>query len=502
MPGLAFANIPGNLRIPGFFAELNAAKANTATQPQRTLIIGQILAGGLAAPNVPQISAGASDAKVQGGQGSMLAAMTAAYLQNDPFQEVWYLPLADAGGGAAGTGTIAFTGPSSAAGTISLYVGGNLSYYGQPGAISVPVTSGQSATSIGAAVAAAINAVPDLPVTATASTGTVTLSARHKGLAGNDIDIRLNYQGSAGGEVLPAGVAAVITAISGGSTNPTLTTALGNLANLGFDFIVSPFTDNTSVAALTAFMNDTAGRWSWQTQTYGHVFIASRGTFGSQTTFGTALNDQHLSVMGFFDSPTPNYVWAAALAGAAAASLRADPGLPLQTLALQGVLAPPVQSRFTPSLRNTLLYDGISTYTVDAAGAVHIENCITTYQLNSTGQPDNSYLEIETLFLLMYVLRDLRSFLTSNYGRSKLAADGTRAASGSGVVTPSILKAAIVGEYRRLESLGEVQNSAAFAAGLIVQISANNPSRVDILFDPTLIGQLRIFAVLAQFRLQ
>src|SRR5581483_4733762 len=103
-----FKQIPANIRVPGVYAELDASKANTGSINQRALIIGQILGTGIAAANVPLISAGAADAKLQGGQGSMLAAMTAAYKLNDPFGEVWYGPLADAGGGVQATGTIGF----------------------------------------------------------------------------------------------------------------------------------------------------------------------------------------------------------------------------------------------------------------------------------------------------------------------------------------------------------------------------------------------------------
>ncbi|ATW22308.1 hypothetical protein BJP44_04095 [Candidatus Williamhamiltonella defendens] len=47
-----------------------------------------------------------------------------------------------------------------------------------------------------------------------------------------------------------------------------------------------------------------------------------------------------------------------------------------------------------------------------------------------------------------------------------------------------------------------VQDSKGFAAGLMVEQNEKNPSRVDVLWDGVLINQLRIFAVLAQFRLQ
>lgn len=490
---IPFQNIPQNLRVPLFFAEVNNSQANTNQQNQRALIIGQITSTGVATPNVPLISQGAADAVVQGGAGSMLALMTAAYVASDSFGEVWYLPLTDATGATAATGTVAFTGAPTATGTISLYVAGNL--------VTIPVGLTDTPTTLATALAAAINANTSLPVTATATTGSVTVTAKNKGLGGNDIDLRLNYLGPSNGQVTPAGITATITAMASGATNPTLTTALGNLADMPFDFIVCPYTDAASLAALQALLNDQTGRWSWATQVYGHVFAAYRGTLAALTTFGLTLNAQHQSVLGFYDSPSPNWVWAADYAGAAAVALRADPGRPLQTVALSTVQPPPIQSRFTLSERNTLLFDGISTYTVAQDGTVALENVITTYQKNGFGQPDNSYLEIETMFLLMFVLRDLQGVITSKYARMKLAADGTRFAPGSAIVTPSIIAADLIAEYQNLEYQGYVQDSQAFAQALIVQQNANNPNRVDVLWPGTLINQLRVFALLAQFRL-
>ena len=491
---IPFKNIPQNIRTPLFFAELDASHANTASANQRALLIGPMTSAGIAAPNVPLISSGVGDAGVQAGASSVLALMTAAYRANDQFGELWYLPLADAAGATASAGAIAFTTPPTANGTLSLYIAGQL--------VTVPLVANQTVASIATAVAAAINLITAMPVTAAATTGTVALTADNKGLVGNDIDIRLNYQGTAGGESTPVGLAYTITPMTGGATNPTLTTALGNLLDQPFDFIACAFTDTTSLDALKAFLNDQTGRWSWQQQVYGHVFCAYRSTWAGATTFGLTRNNQHESIMPFYDSPTPAWQWAAAIAAQTAVSVRADPGVPMQTVALTGVMAPPLQSRFNLSQRNTLLYDGMSTFTVAQDGTVAIENLITTYQTNASGQPDNSYLEIEDLFLLMYVLRRMNVMVTTKYARVKLAADGTRFAPGSNIVTPSIIKADLIALYQEMEYDGYVQNSDAFAQALIVQQNSQNPNRVDVLWPGTLIDQLRIFALLAQFRLQ
>jgi phage tail sheath gpL-like len=494
---LPFKQIPNNLRVPLFYAEVDNSQANTATANQRTLIIGQIVTNvGAAVPNVLIPSQGVADAKTQGGPGSMLALMTQWYRMRDSVGEVWYLPLADDGAAVAAAGSVNFTHVATANGTLSLYIGGTR--------VQMAVLTTQTTANLATALAAAINAITDLPVTAAVDGGVntkVDITAKNLGAAGNDIDIRLNYLGTQGGEATPAGLTLTITAMANGATNPSLTTGLTNLGDQPFDFIVCPYTDTTSLNALQTFLNDTTGRWSWTSQLYGHVFFAYRGTVGARTTFGTNRNNQHETCMGFYDSPTPNWLWAANVAGAAAASLRVDPALPLHTLQLD-VLAPPVPSRDILTDRNTLLYDGISTFAVAQDGTVAIENLITTYQKNSFNQPDNSYLQVETMFTLMFVLRFLNTRITSKYARVKLADNGTRFAPGSGIVTPNIIKSDLIAAYQELEDQGLVQKSDAFAQALIVQKNANNPNRVDVLWPGTLIDQLNIFALLCQFRLQ
>ncbi|WP_234480930.1 phage tail sheath C-terminal domain-containing protein [Paraburkholderia nemoris] len=91
--------------------------------------------------------------------------------------------------------------------------------------------------------------------------------------------------------------------------------------------------------------------------------------------------------------------------------------------------------------------------------------------------------------------------MTTKYARLKLAANGTRFASGSAIVAPNIIQADVTAKYQELEFDGYVQQSDLFAQQVIVEQNANNPNRVDCLWPGTLIDQLRIFALLAQFRL-
>ena len=127
---------------------------------------------------------------------------------------------------------------------------------------------------------------------------------------------------------------------------------------------------------------------------------------------------------------------------------------------------------------------------------------MTTYQRNAFGQPDDSYLDSETLHQSAHVIRYLRSRITSKYGRCKLANDGTNFGAGQAIVTPLVIRGELIAAYRELERAGIVENTELFKAQLIVERDASNPNRLNVLFPPDLVNQLRVFALLYQFRLQ
>lgn len=246
-----------------------------------------------------------------------------------------------------------------------------------------PVTNGDNVTTIASSIQDAINAVPTLPFTASSSAGVVTLTARHKGLCGNEIPVSLNYYGFGGGEVLPAGVQIAVATGTAGTGAPVLTGAVAAMADEPFDYIGLPFNDTASV--------------------------------------------------------------------------------------------------------NTL---------------VRIQRDVTTYRKNAYGVADNSYLDSETLHTSAYVLRKLKSVITSKYGRHKLASDGTRFGPGQAIVTPAVIKGELLATYRQLECAGIVENYELFKQYLVVERDASDPNRLNTLFPPDYVNQLRVFAVVNQFRLQ
>lgn len=485
---VSFSSIPQSLRTPLFFAELDNSKANTGSETQRTLIVAPKMTAGTMASNVPVLLQGVTWAKTAAGQGSQLALMAEWYRKRDSFGEVYLLPIDDPSAGAAATGTITVASAPTATGTLSLYVAGYL--------VQVAASSSLTTATMAAAIAAAINAKPDLPVTATSSAAVVTLTSKNKGDGGNKIDVRANFYGAAGGEVMPTGLALTIVGMAGGSGAPALDAALANLGDKTFDFIVSAYTDSTSLTALKTLL---AARWAWDKMLYGHVFAGLKGTLADATTAGNGLNDPHLTIMPANASPTPPWLWAANMAGQFASSLRADPGLPLHGLPLD-VLAPAPEYRFTITERNTLLYDGMSTFTVADDGTVTTETIITTYQTNALGVADDSYLYVERLYTLAFIIRYLKARVTSTFGRFKLTSEGTTANAGTKVVTPSSIRVAILGWYRELVAQGIAQEYETFRDNLVVERNASNKCRVDALLPVVPIDQLRQICGVVQFR--
>jgi phage tail sheath gpL-like len=484
-----FTYYPTSNRVPGVYVEMDPSQANSATVLQNTLLIGQITITGTAVSNEPALIESKAQLLTLCGKGSMLYNMGSRYLDRDPFGPLYILPIEDDAAAVVATGTITVTGPATQSGTLNVYVGGFR--------VRSLVSSGDAATVIATNLAAAITATEGIEVTAVAAAAVVTLTSIGKGEVFNGIDVRTNYLGSAGGEFAVPGVTLTITPMAGGTGNPGIAGALANLSDQPFDFIITPYTDTSNLDALKGFLADDVGRWSWEQMIYGGAFSAYRGTLGECTTFGTARNDQHMSIAAFNDSPDPPWIWATEMGAASAASLRVDPGLPLQYINTT-LKAPPITSRWTLGERNTLLYDGMSTFRTGDDGTVIVERMCTTYQKNAAGATDNSYLDVETMYGLMFVARDLSNYLLTRYARKKLVSDTTQILAGSNCVNAPMIRASVINEYRAIEAAGYVQNSRTFAQNVIVENAGNG--LVKILAPVDLVNQLRQIAILLQFR--
>jgi len=490
---ITFENIPNAMRVPLFYAELTSG-GTPFNSSERLLLIGQKLSTGSAAANVPvQITGKQLVEETLFGAGSMLSDMVKAARKNSPLQEIWALPLADNAAGVAATGQVKLTTltlPVTTATNLTVYIGGRK--------YTVSVTTTDTATTLGAKFLTEFAADTQANFTATNAAGVLTITAKHKGELGNSIDLRNDLYGN---ESALSGQVTFV-AMAGGATNPVLTTALANLGDSDFLWIANPYTDAVSIAAMSAFMGDASGRWSPTSQIYGHVISAAVNTVANLSTLGNGLNDQHLSITGVYKSPTPVWDWTAALAAKAALHLSAAPELsrPLQFLKLEGIMAPAIQDRFTLTDKNTLLYDGIGTYTVARDGSVQIERMITTYKTNVQGTTDATFLDIQTLAQSQFAVRYLRNKVVSRHGRTALADDTAPAQ--NGVTRPRDIRNTLIAGYAELAGLSVVENQSVFEQNLVVERNATDANRIDVSLPVDVVNQLRVIALAGNINLQ
>ncbi len=501
---IAFSQIPANLRTNGWYFEVDSSQAGggTSTVKPALLMAQRTAAGAVPAATLHRITS-AAEAAAAHGQGSQLHRMAVAFRAQDPFSELWTIGVADPAG-AASTLDIVVTGPATASGTLHLYIGGQ--------AVNVTVTSGDAATAIAAAVDTAVNAANDLPVTSVnvgAPSVNITLTALNLGTLGDEIDVRANYRLAAGGESWPAGV--TITAggnsiettpvrLAAGAGVVNTATAITALGDTEFDFVAVPWNADATLDVIETEWNDTTGRWSPLRAAYGHVFAALDDTVGNLTTAGNARNSQHSSLLGIESCPAPPWELAGAVAGQVSRLRNADVAAVYHTAPLNGILPPRESDRFTASERSILLTDGVTPTYVDAAGVLHLEDLITTWQLNGSGVADESMLDVTTMYDLMHIQRTFRTTMSTAYGQHRIADDGTNFGPGKKIVTPSMILAAAIALFRQWESDGIVEDFDTFASLVTVERDATNKKRINVLLPPDVTNAMVTGAVSVQFR--
>ncbi len=496
---ISFANIPANIKVPLYWVEVDPSMAGLPNINLRALMVGVMTSEGDAEVDVPIPIGSQAQADQHFGPGSELSRMFRAYYANNFANEVWGLPLAEPSGGLTATGMVTVTAAPTAAGTIHLYVAGTY--------VPVNVSTTDTVDGIATAIEDAINADETLPVTANAIAGAVTLTSVFKSANANDIPVMLNYHGSRGGENTPVGLGITMPAtglLTGGTGVPDFAQAILNMGEESFEYVAMPYTDSNSLFDWDQEFGFTDnGRWGWQRQLFGHVFSAKRDTYSNLVLWGETVNSPVESVMAVEPaSPSPVFEWAAAYAAKAQRALINDPARPLQALSLNQIKAAPLHTRFDFNEINSLASNGLAIQKIGSDNQPMIARETTTYQLNLYGQPDDAYELVTTLATLAKLLRNQRSVITNKYPRHKLANDGTKFGPGQAIVTPGIIKGELIAQYQQDMFSGLVEDLRNFKRYLIVERDPNNPNRVNVLYPPDLINQLRVFAVLAQFRLQ
>ena len=453
---------------------------------------------GTAAYNVPIPIGSLALGQLFFGPGSMLERMIARFFDGNTTQQLWAMAIPRPAAATKASGALRIASQQVSSGTLTRY------FAGQKVQITVYQTDTQAM--VAANLAAAINGLNTLPVTA-AVDGTdstkVNLTCRWHGLTGNDITIVSNYLGANGGEVDPLGLTTIATPMAGGTGTPDLTTAISAIQSKEFVHVAMPYGDTASLQVTDAeFGFGPTGRWSFVRQQYGWAYNARRDSYAGLLVWGLSQNSPVISTGAIEQaSPTPLWEWAAAYCAQGAAGFTDDPARPLQTLEMPGCLPAPVDQQFSQAQRNNLIGTGFAAFGVAPSGNPMILREQTQYQRNQYGQGDTAFGKLSTLATLRAFSVRVRQAITSKYPRHKLGVDSVNYGPGQKIMTPSLAKAELVAIARQSEFLGLIQNVSAFKSALIVEIDPDDEDRMNVLLAPQLMGQLRQFNTLLQFRL-
>lgn len=461
---IQFDQIPSGIRKPGTYIEFNTRCAvNTLPQNrQKVLLVGQRTAEGTIAALVPTVLASDIQAAEYFGHGSQLHLMAAAALAANRYVALSAIALDDAAAGVAATGSVTVTGPATAPGVITLWIG-----YRK---VQVAVASGDTADAIASAITDAIADDPGLPVTSTVLAGAVTITAKNKGTLGNAIPLNIEISNSC--------APCTLAAMSTGDADPDITDALDVVATEQYELIASAYNDETSIAALKTHLDFVSGPLEKRP---GYGVFGFTGAYADGVTLASGNNSGRSRCPYLRGTRSLPSELAAAYASVEA--FEEDPAMPLDTRELPGIHAPAIAQRLTRTEQENCLYNGLLPCEVGPSGVPQIVRAVTTYTVNASGVEDISMLDINPVKIMDYTRKSVITRIDQRFRPGKVNA-----------AIIERIRIQILDVLFRLEAAEIVENVEANKEAVIVERNGADPTRVDVVIPVDIVNGLHIFA--------
>lgn len=457
-----------SIKTPRVFVKvsLGVGPRSAGAAPMRILMVGNKTMSGTATNNVKVAVTSEGDAATLFGRGSELHLACRAVLRANKFATLYALPISYTGSTVASS-TITFVNAATSAGVVDVYVLGEK--------VSTPIASGAAIADIATAVAAAINAKTDWPVTASAALGVVTVSAKAGWVRAAQISLRASST-----------MATTTTTVSG---TGYLGSTAGNYADDPSTGLVNVAAERFHIIAHGYGSSSDIGKFKTHVATYAapiegrravHIGVLT-GTYSASKTIADAINDQR-GILAWYENPDDTGAMiAGAMAGALTAQWGADrayntDGLLLTQIKVQGSSA----NVPTSTAINNALSNGMTALYGDPAGTdVKIVRAVTSYHLDGSSNPDFGVIDAHYVQVADFVADDLESNFATAFAGYKLGVDGDDGAPpGPRIATPSIAKDFI---YRRLQRQDNVllENVELLKDSIIVERDGSAAGRLN-----------------------
>ncbi|MFJ5319245.1 phage tail sheath C-terminal domain-containing protein [Pectobacterium versatile] len=463
-PNVEFYEIGSSIRKPGKYFEFNTRLAvrTLPSNQQKVLLVAQMLSSGTATPLGAVNVFSDEEAATLFGRGSMAHLMATEAIGCNSYLQLQVIGVSDAGAATAATGTLTLTGTAIASGTVSAFVGAMR--------VDVAVSADDTAATVAAALNTAIGQKTALPVTATVAAGVVTLTAKNKGGAGNDITLRIASTA--------AGLTAAATSMTGGDVDPDIAPALAAVFAADHDIIVSPYATPTALTALRTHLDSVSGPLEQR----GAIGVAGwPKSLSTGSTLAASVNSGRIT-LGWHNGSVKTPAQIAAAYAAVIAS-EEDPARPLNTLAMNTLDVTALSARPGRNEQENALYNGLTPFEIGPGDKVQIVRAISTYTKNADGVDDVSLLDITTIRTLDYVRKACRERITLRFPRDKLSSR-----------TPDRVRSELLDVLYKLEELEIIEEVDANKAALIVERDSQDVNRLNGRIPSDIVNGLHIFA--------
>lgn len=463
-PNVEFYEIGSSIRKPGKYFEFNTRLAvrTLPSNQQKVLLVAQMLSSGTATPlNAVNVFSD-EEAATLFGRGSMAHLMATEAIGCNSYLQLQIIGVSDAGAATAATGTLTLTGTATASGTVSAFIGAMR--------VDVAVSADDTAATVAAALNTAIGQKTALPVTAAVTAGVVTLTAKNKGLAGNDIALRIASTAT--------GITAAASSMTGGDVDPDIAPALAAVFAAGHNIIVSPYATQTALAALRTHLDNVSDPLEQR----GAIGVAGwPKSLSTGSTLASSINNGRITA-GWHNGSvkTPAQI---ASAYAAVIASEEDPARPLNTLAMNTLDVTALSARPGRNEQENALYNGLTPFEIGPGDNVQIVRAISTYTKNADGVDDVSLLDITTIRTLDYVRKACRERVTLRFPRDKLSSR-----------TPDRVRSELLDVLYKLEELEIIENVDAYKDQLIVERDSQDVNRLNARIPADIVNGLHVFA--------
>ncbi|GAB7214748.1 phage tail sheath C-terminal domain-containing protein [Dickeya oryzae] len=463
-PNVTFYEIPGSTRKPGRYFEFNTRLAvrSLPGNQQTVLMLAQMLPTGTQPPLTAVDVFSSDEAETYFGAGSMAHLMVVSALTCYSYLQLQVIGISDATGAQPATGTITVAGPAAGNGTMSVWVGTTR--------VNVAVSTGDTAAAIATDMAAALNQQAALPVTAAASGGVITFTAKNKGAAGNEIVLRATATAS--------GVSVAATAMTGGEINPDIAPALSQVFSAGHSIIVCPYATQDALTELRSHLDNTSGPLEQR----GVIGVTGwKNSLSTGITLTSSINAGRITAGWHRDSVCTVAQIAAGYAAMVASE--EDPARPLNTLAMSALDVTALASRPMRTEQEKALYNGLAPFEIGPGDTVQIVRAISTYTKSAAGVDDVALLDITTIRTLDYVRKACRERITLRFPRDKLSSR-----------TPAKVRSELLDVLYKLEELEIIENVDANKDALIVERDSQDMNRLNAVIPCDVVNGLHVFA--------